>query len=48
MATTHFSGPVDSKGGFKVGGKEVINSSGDLTTGTTTEAKVTTSALKGC
>ena len=44
MATTHFSGPVDSKAGFKVGGKEVINSSGDLTTGTTTEAKVTTSA----
>ncbi len=44
MATTHFSGPVDSKTGYKVNGKEVINSSGNLTTGTTTAAKVTTSA----
>jgi hypothetical protein len=41
---THFKGPIDSHDGFKVGGKEVINSSGNLTTGTITEAKVTTSA----
>lgn len=41
---THFKGPIDSHDGIKVGGKEVINSSGDLTTGTITEAKVTTSA----
>lgn len=43
MATTHFSGPVDSKTGYKVNGTEVINSSGNLTTGTTTEASITTS-----
>ena len=30
MALTHFSGPVDSVGGFKVNGTEVINSSGEL------------------
>ena len=41
---THFKGPIDSHNGFKVGGKEVINSSGNLTTGTITAAKVTTSA----
>lgn len=43
MATTHFRGPVDSKTGYKVNGTEVINSSGNLTTGTTTEASMTTS-----
>jgi len=31
MATTHFSGPVDSKGGFKVNGTEVITSEGAVT-----------------
>lgn len=43
MAKTHFSGPVDSKAGYEVNGTEVINSSGNLTTGTTTEASITTS-----
>ena len=36
MATTHFSGPVDSKAGFKVNGVEIINGSREVQLGTST------------